>query len=229
MSEGDGATTDGATTVATSPAAGAPTTTGTSPGQGPAGASDPSADAFSGAGPAGGRTTTAPPGHERPAAPSAAPPSPAPSGTPDAEHVVRLSELAHAARATVRRSGPSSMRVQLHPAELGTVEVEVRLDDDGLQMVLRAERHHGAERLASNLDQLRRGLEREGLQLTDIEVSVGTSDRDTDLRGDTAPRDADDDPARSDEDAVDRTNPSTGARRRGSVTHRSEHRLTIEL
>jgi hypothetical protein len=120
------------------------------------------------------------------------------------------------------------VRVQLHPAELGTVEVEVRLDDDGLQMVLRAERHHGAERLAANLDQLRRGLEREGLQLTDIEVSVGTSDPDTDLRGDTTPRDADD-PAWSDEETVDRTTPPAGARRRASATHRSEHRLTIEL
>jgi hypothetical protein len=142
---------------------------------------------------------------------------------------VRLSELVDAARATVRRSGPSSIRVQLHPAELGTVEVEVRLDDDGLQMVLRAERHHGAERLASNLDQLRRGLEREGLQLSDIEVSVGTSDPGTDLRGDTSPRDADDDPAWNDEETVDRPSPSTSALRRASVTHRSEHRLTIEL
>jgi flagellar hook-length control protein FliK len=151
-----------------------------------------------------------------------------PPGTGDADQLVRLSELAEGARAALRRSGPSSVRVQLHPAELGSVEVEVRLRADGLHLVLRAEQAHGAERLATELAELRRGLQREGLPLRGLEVSVGSGDREPDRRENRTDQGLDDDlPARPEAVGAE-ARPATAPNRTGP-TDRSDHRLTIEL
>jgi hypothetical protein len=129
----------------------------------------------------------------------------------------------------MRRTGPASVRIQLHPAELGAVEVEVRLRDDGLHMVLRAEQPLGAERLAAELADLRRGLQRDGVQLRGLEVSVGPGDRGPDHRDDRAGgRRLDDDPTPHHAAAPTAARPPTGPTRSPAVAH-TDRRLTMEL
>jgi flagellar hook-length control protein FliK len=93
-----------------------------------------------------------------------------------AAEALRVADLVDAARATLRRGEPGSLRVELHPAELGGVRVEVRLDGGSVRVDLRPETAIGAERLSTQLAELRRGLERVGVPLERVELHQATDD-----------------------------------------------------
>jgi flagellar hook-length control protein FliK len=104
-------------------------------------------------------------------------------GDATAERMLRLSELLDAAQAAVRHQRPERVVLELHPAELGSVTVDLRLDGDQVNVLLRTTTSTGAERLGGALDQLRQALESAGVGVGDLGLdngSNGRSARDTD-------------------------------------------------
>jgi flagellar hook-length control protein FliK len=122
-------------------------------------------------------TTGAPP--PAPATPATAAPPP---GSATQAEVLRIADLADAARATVRRAEPSTLTLQLHPASLGAVQVELRLEDGALQVELRPRTAAGSEQLGGALAELRRGLERAGVAVEGIDLRHPAAEG-TDARG----------------------------------------------
>lgn len=106
----------------------------------------------------------------QPAASAAAPAAETLWVTPDsmaedvADHLVRL----------VQRNG-NSMRVQLNPPELGSIEVRVAVNDDRASVVFQAAHPAARDALEQALPRLKTLLESAGMQLGD--ASVASDDR----------------------------------------------------
>jgi flagellar hook-length control protein FliK len=104
-------------------------------------------------------------------------------GAATAERLLRMNELVDAARATMRHRGPERMVLELHPAELGTVTVDLRLDGQTVNVQLRASHAGAVERLAAELEQLRQDLANAGVSVGDLDVSSGSQGRSADRDG----------------------------------------------
>lgn len=109
-------------------------------------------------------------------------------GDATAERLLRLSELLDAAQATLRNQRPERLVLELHPAELGSVTVDLRLDGEQVNVLMRTSTPTGAERLGAALDQLRQALESAGVGVGDLGLDNGSNGRSTggDPEGDRA-------------------------------------------
>lgn len=116
---------------------------------------------------------------------------PAAAGTDAAERLLRMNELVDAARATLRHRGTERLVLELHPAELGSVTVDLRLDGQAVNVALRAAHPGAVERLLGELAQLRQDLAEAGIDVGDLDVHSGSQGR-------PGERDRSDGPAGSD-------------------------------
>jgi len=71
--------------------------------------------------------------------------------------------------------GESEARLRLNPAELGMLEVQVRITERGTEVHFMAPHPQAREALEQGLARLRESLEQQGLQLADASVSDGRS------------------------------------------------------
>lgn len=113
------------------------------------------------------------------------------AGTDAAERLLQMNELVDAARATLRHRGTERLVLELHPAELGSVTVDLRLDGQAVNVALRAAHPGAVERLLGELAQLRQDLAEAGIDVGDLDVHSGSQGR-------PGERDRSDGPAGSD-------------------------------
>lgn len=93
------------------------------------------------------------------------------------EQMLRADELAESLRATFRgRPGTKQLTIQLHPAELGAVQIQARVIDGVTHLVLRADSPAATDRLAVALDELRTDLANHGVDVGDLDLRRGPSD-----------------------------------------------------
>lgn len=120
------------------------------------------------------------------AAPAASPPpvqaaSPAgvPAGPLLAPQVQRIEALVQVA---VRR-GAASANLELHPAELGKVQVRLRtVAGGGLTATMTVDRPDALQALQAAADQLRRSLEDQGVQVVRLEIGLSAQARGDEAR-----------------------------------------------
>ena len=82
--------------------------------------------------------------------------------------------------------------IRLHPAELGRVSIHIEVRDHGVEAVVRAERRETLVALDHHLPELRAHLASSGLDVRDIQLSLGFDERsnprsDDDARRSVAP------------------------------------------
>jgi flagellar hook-length control protein FliK len=114
----------------------------------------------------------------RPAPPIDRPPAPAPAPevttttTPAPETPVadQLGEALGRAELLHLPDGDHRLQVDLHPAELGAVGVDVTVHHDRVHVVLRPEHPAAAELLGQSLADLRRQLHEAGIGLADLRL-----------------------------------------------------------
>ncbi|UDY37185.1 flagellar hook-length control protein FliK [Dermatobacter hominis] len=150
----DGAAPDGAAPDGTGPAGAAP---------GPAAPADAVAPA-----PAAPGLTTAPATRTAAGAPPSAPAPPAAAPVP-----VPVEDLGRHLAARLHRLDGSRLELQLHPAELGALSVEVHLEDGLTHLHIRAAHGAAVDRIDASLDELRADLRRAGVALGDLDVGSG--------------------------------------------------------
>ncbi len=106
------------------------------------------------------------------APPSAAPTTQAPSapvGVPVGPQLVDRIELL---MTTAGRNGQAQARIQLHPAELGSVSVVLRHAADGLHATLTAHQADALAALTQTGDDLRRSLDSRGIVLAQLDIGL---------------------------------------------------------
>jgi len=93
------------------------------------------------------------------------------AGNINLEESRSISELARVVRSNI---GPrhSTMILRLDPPELGQLRIDVRMHDQMLTLRLEAHTPAGHEALQSRLSELRGALERQGIQLNQVEVEL---------------------------------------------------------
>ncbi|MGB6059866.1 MAG: flagellar hook-length control protein FliK [Microthrixaceae bacterium] len=92
--------------------------------------------------------------------------------------------------ATRLRNGErvQSLSLELHPAELGAVRVDVRQIDGVTHLVLTPDRQAGGQRLAAAMADLRHDLERAGVDIGDLQLRQDPSGGGQDHRGGSSDR-----------------------------------------
>ena len=90
-----------------------------------------------------------------------------------AQTVERLIDLVHVATAR----GVARAKLQLHPQELGGIEVRLRQSADGLVASITAQRADGLEAVTQAGAELRRSLEDRGLTLARLDISLAADGR----------------------------------------------------
>jgi flagellar hook-length control protein FliK len=105
-----------------------------------------------------------------PAAPVTAPPAP-----PADPAAVAGQLAAHVAVLRGRPDGTHTVRVLLHPEDLGPVQVQVTLAAGAVDLTLRTAHEHGRAALHEALPALRRDLEAAGLTCSRLEVDRDAS------------------------------------------------------
>jgi flagellar hook-length control protein FliK len=122
------------------------------------------------------QTSTAPAGQTAPvaAAPASAPAAAAPHETP-APQTPRLPVHPDHARALLHianHRGQAQARLTLHPAELGGVEVRLRVTTHGLLASITADRPESAQVLQQAGADLKRALEAQGVAVAGLDIGV---------------------------------------------------------
>lgn len=107
-----------------------------------------------------------------PAAPVAAPKpvSPMNQAFHAAETVQGLQDLAHVAATR----GAARARLQLHPAELGAIDVRLKVTSEGLTAVITADRPEAVQALQQAGAELRKALEDRGLNVVSFDVDLAS-------------------------------------------------------
>ena len=78
--------------------------------------------------------------------------------------------------------GTTHARLQLHPQELGRVDVEIRTKDGEVTLLVRTETVQAAAELNSQMNDLRGSMREHGLELKDCDVDArgfGNEDQDS--------------------------------------------------
>ncbi len=74
---------------------------------------------------------------------------------------------------TAARDGSKSLELQLHPAELGTLNITLTARNGEVSAIIRSERSETAEALQKQMEQIRAQLEDQGVKVDKIEVRQG--------------------------------------------------------
>jgi hypothetical protein len=69
--------------------------------------------------------------------------------------------------------GLKSAMIELAPAELGRIRIEMKLDGGKLRAVVRAERPEALAALEAHLPELRSALEQQGIVADDLDLGLG--------------------------------------------------------
>ncbi len=85
-----------------------------------------------------------------------------------ASTVERLNDLVHVATAR----GVARARLQLHPQELGGIEVRLRTSDAGLVATITAQNADAVHAVTQAGAELRRSLEERGITIASLEISI---------------------------------------------------------
>jgi flagellar hook-length control protein FliK len=96
-------------------------------------------------------------------------------GTPEPRPVLR-GERVEALVRLATRHGTAEARIELHPQELGSVVVKLRMTSDGLQATFTASNPEAVSQLQHAGDDLRRSLEAKGLALATLDVRAEADD-----------------------------------------------------
>jgi flagellar hook-length control protein FliK len=115
----------------------------------------------------------------RPEAGPVAPPkdsAPAVQGPPDPRPVLRGERIEALVRLATRH-GAAEARMELHPQELGSVVVRLRVTSDGLQATFTASNPEAVTQLQQAGEDLRRSLEAKGLTLATLDVRAQGDER----------------------------------------------------
>ncbi len=118
-----------------------------------------------------------------PAAPTAAPAQPAPQAAAPAPAAapqapapgMRLQQAVETVQQVIKisqSSGITQARVQLHPEELGSIDIHLRSTPDGVVARVVADASHAAHVLRDGGDELRRQLASQGINLTHFDVGT---------------------------------------------------------
>ncbi|HEV2812221.1 MAG TPA: flagellar hook-length control protein FliK, partial [Solirubrobacteraceae bacterium] len=113
-----------------------------------------------------------------PAAPAAPPVAPH-LRAQQSVHALRFAETALQLRELVdvaASRGVAQARLQLHPAELGGIEVRLRVTAEGLTAAIAADRPEAVQALQQAGAELRRSLEQRGLTVLSVDVSLAGAD-----------------------------------------------------
>jgi flagellar hook-length control protein FliK len=113
------------------------------------------------------------------AAPQATVAQAAPAAEPENVAGMRLHQAVETVYAVIRMSqssGITQARVQLHPAELGQVDIHLRQTPDGIVAKVVADASQAANVLRHAGDELRRALQAQGLNLTHFDVGTASED-----------------------------------------------------
>lgn len=132
----------------------------------------------------------------RPASGAAVAPAPAaampestrrPSPTPRGAGTGRGASDLERAEAVLRqvkvslRPGIRSASIQLHPAELGRISIRLRIKEEGIQAVIRAESEGALSVLERHVPELRAMLEQQGFEGAEFDLGLASeSDKDSD-------------------------------------------------
>jgi flagellar hook-length control protein FliK len=114
-----------------------------------------------------------------PVAPTTPPTVPAPAALPaalvapghTARNVERLNDLVQVATSR----GVSRARLELHPADLGAIDVRLRQTTQGLVASIAVHRPEALQAVTQAGDQLRQSLEDRGLVLAQLDISLAAS------------------------------------------------------
>lgn len=89
----------------------------------------------------------------------------------------RAADILQQMRVNLNASSRSAV-IQLSPPELGLVTIQIKMEEDKLRTLVRAERPETLDALARHLPELRATLQQQGLQTNDIQLELGLGSRD---------------------------------------------------
>jgi hypothetical protein len=89
----------------------------------------------------------------------------------------RAADILQQLRINLNASTRSAV-IQLSPPELGLVTIQIKMEEDKLRTLVRAERPETLDALARHLPELRNTLQQQGLQTNDIQLELGLGNRD---------------------------------------------------
>lgn len=104
-------------------------------------------------------------------------PTPMPHSPAPAPREERAASILQQMRVQIS-AGTRSAVIQLSPPELGMVMIQIRMEEEKLRTVVRAERPEALEALSRHLPELRATLQQQGLQANDIHLELGLGNRD---------------------------------------------------
>ena len=109
--------------------------------------------------------------------PTAAAPAPGPAAPPPGTRLEQAVETVHQVIRISQSSGITQARVQLHPEELGSIDIHLRSTPDGVVARVVAHAAQAAAVLRDGGDDLRRQLAAQGINLTHFDVGTAGGDQ----------------------------------------------------
>lgn len=92
------------------------------------------------------------------------------------EPAPRAAEILQQMRVNLNATTRSAV-IQLSPPELGWITVQIRMEEDKLRTLVRAERPEALDALTRHLPELRATLQQQGIQVNDIQLELGLGPR----------------------------------------------------
>lgn len=124
---------------------------------------------------AGGGEQAAPAAREAKPTPAAARAEAQAEPAPSPERVERAAEVMRQFRMQLN-PGMRAATIELAPADLGRIRVEMKLDEGKVRAVVRAEKPEALAALEAHLPELRAALEQQGLVADDLDLGLGFAD-----------------------------------------------------
>jgi flagellar hook-length control protein FliK len=106
-----------------------------------------------------------------------APPAPAAPAPPPGARLAQAVETVHQVIRISQSNGITQARVQLHPEELGSIDIHLRSTPDGVVARVVADASQAAAVLRDGGDELRRQLASQGINLTHFDVGTTGQER----------------------------------------------------